>query len=325
MKNKILLYNSGGGIGDTIQLFPLILSINKHFMNSDLYYLGAHENHFITNLKEYNIKIKDLNLDIKYFGFRWWHLLFSKKKFLKKNIEKFDIIIDLQSKLRNTIILRSIPHKIFYSSTFNFMFCSNKEEFILDKNKDIAESTIENLNILLKTNIKQIKYNLDKYSDLFDKEAKRLLPNNSYIGFSITQGNAYRKKSWPINSFIELAKRIITKNKVPVFFVEKKYEDLVNKIKSEVPNAIFPEHNTQIPCPTLVTALAKRMDKIISIDNGVMHMAALANIPMIILFGPTNSNKFAPKNQNIVVLDSKQIYKSSDISKIGVEDVLRHI
>ena len=56
-----------------------------------------------------------------------------------------------------------------------------------------------------------------------------------------------------------------------------------------------------------------------------MHMAALANIPMIILFGPTNSNKFAPKNQNIVVLDSKQIYKSSDISKIGVEDVLRHI
>ena len=32
------------------------------------------------------------------------------------------------------------------------------------------------------------------------------------------------------------------------------------------------------------------------IDNGVMHMMSLAEIPMIVLFGPTNSEKFAPKN-----------------------------
>ena len=325
MKNKILLYNSGGGIGDSIQLFPLILSIKKHFSNSDLYYLGAHENHFITNLKEYNIILKDINLDIKYFGFRWWHLLISKRKILKKGIEKFDIIIDLQSKFRNTMILKSLPHNIFYSSTFNFKFCSNKERFILDKDKNIVEMTIQNLNILFKTKIKKIEYDLNTYSDLFDNEAKRLLPNNSYIGFSLTQGNVYRKKSWPIYKFIALAKRIITKNKVPVFFVEKQYIELVDKIKSEVPNAIFPEHNTQLACPTLVTALAKRMDKIISIDNGVMHMAALANVPMIVLFGPTNSKKFAPKNENIIILDSKHIYKSPDISKIGIEDVLRYI
>ena len=51
--------------------------------------------------------------------------------------------------------------------------------------------------------------------------------------------------------------------------------------------------------------MSTRLDKAISIDNGVMHMIGLANIPMIVLFGPTNSKKFAPKIKNIDILDSK--------------------
>ena len=78
---KILLYNSGGGLGDSIQLFSTILSLQKHFTPSAFFYLGAHENHFNGKLKEFNINIKTLDLGIKYFGFRWWHLLVVKKKF----------------------------------------------------------------------------------------------------------------------------------------------------------------------------------------------------------------------------------------------------
>ena len=46
MIKKILVYNSGGGIGDSIQLFPLILSLQKIYKKSQIYYLGAHDNHF---------------------------------------------------------------------------------------------------------------------------------------------------------------------------------------------------------------------------------------------------------------------------------------
>jgi len=49
---KILIYNSGGGLGDSIQLFSLILSLKNHFKNSDFFYLSAHENHFNNKLKE---------------------------------------------------------------------------------------------------------------------------------------------------------------------------------------------------------------------------------------------------------------------------------
>ena len=78
MKN-ILLYNSGGGIGDSIQLFSLILSLKNHFKTSNFFYLGAHENLFKGKLKEYNFDIETLNLKIRYFGFRWWHLIIAKK------------------------------------------------------------------------------------------------------------------------------------------------------------------------------------------------------------------------------------------------------
>ena len=80
---KILLYNSGGGLGDSIQLFSLIISLKKYFINTDFYYLGAHENHYNNSLKDYGVKIKNLDLNIRYFGFRWFHYFMAKRNFLK--------------------------------------------------------------------------------------------------------------------------------------------------------------------------------------------------------------------------------------------------
>lgn len=70
---KILIYNSGGGLGDSIQIIPLILSLKNHFLNCNLYYLGAHENHFSGKLKEFNIKLDTLDINLNFFGFRLWH------------------------------------------------------------------------------------------------------------------------------------------------------------------------------------------------------------------------------------------------------------
>ena len=33
--------------------------------------LRAHQNHFNGKLKEYNIRLETVDLDLKYFGFRW--------------------------------------------------------------------------------------------------------------------------------------------------------------------------------------------------------------------------------------------------------------
>ena len=167
--------------------------------------------------------------------------------------------------------------------------------FSTKKIKLYTSNTLENLSLFLEEDVVELDFKVKKLSKTILAEAKRLLPNSNYVGFSITQGNRYRKKSWSIFKFTALANKVISKNKIPVFFIEKDRLDLIEKIKSQVPAAIFPELNSKLACPALVTALSSRLNIAVSIDNGIMHMMSLANIPMIVLFGPTNSEKFAPK------------------------------
>ena len=321
MINRVLFYNSGGGIGDAIQILPLINSLKKEFKNANFYYLCAHENHFNHSLKDLNCHINSINLNIKYFGFRWWHLLTVKNQIKKKNIEKFDLIIDLQSKIRNSLILKMIPHKFFISSCFNF-FLSKPKINIIKKIK-INETILNALNKMLDTKCTLQDFDFNKIDNKYKEESKRLLPKNNYVGFSITQGNVYRKKEWPLSNVVSLCNKLKDKNKIPVFFIEKKNNELKNKINELIPNAIFPEHESKLSSPTLVTCLGKRLDFAISIDNGIMHMLSLAKIPMIVLFGPTKSEKFAPNYKGLIILDSKKIKNKSNIASISVDDVLK--
>jgi len=311
---KILIYNSGGGLGDSIQIIPLILSLKNHYRKSDIFYLGAHPNHFDDKLKEYNIKTYTLNLNLKYFGFRWWHLLFTKKNFNNSNAGKFDLIIDLQSKFRNSLILKRIPHIHFYSTTFGNLFSTKKIKYK-------SKNHLENLCLFLDEKIKIINFNSSKLPKNLLNEARKLLPKSNYIGFSITQGNKYRKKTWSIYKFISLANKSLIKDKIPVFFIEKNHEQIIEKIKNQVPGALFPESKSELSCPALVTALSSRLDLAVSIDNGVMHMMGLADIPLIVLFGPTKSEKFAPKKSFVKILDSKKMHDTSDIDSITVDEV----
>ena len=322
MKN-ILIYNSGGGLGDSIQLFDLVTSLKNNFKNASLFYLGAHENHFQGSLKEYGIDIPTFEMNLKYFGFRWKHLFLAKKLFNQKSIDKFDLIIDLQSKIRNTLILNRIPSKYFYSSTLNYFFSTNKNNYVSAKNN--LNLILSNIGKLIDKEITIEKYDIKNINSKYFEEAKRLLPDEKYIGISLTQGNAYRKKSWSLNKFINLSKSITNKGYKPVFFLNNNDKDLIDNIKLEINSALFPELETNLSCPALITAMATRLKKAISIDNGIMHMIGLANIPMIVLFGPTNSKKFAPKIDNIEILDSKIFNNSDNIETISEEDVLKFI
>ena len=58
MDKSILIYNSGGGIGDAIQILPLINTLKNESIGTKFYYLSAHENHFNSTLKDLNCEIE---------------------------------------------------------------------------------------------------------------------------------------------------------------------------------------------------------------------------------------------------------------------------
>ena len=49
-----------------------------------------------------------------------------KRNLNQNNESKFDLIIDLQTKFRNSFILKKIPHNHFYSTTFGNLFLQKK-------------------------------------------------------------------------------------------------------------------------------------------------------------------------------------------------------
>ena len=320
MLNRILLYNSGGGIGDAIQLINLIRTLKSQFKNSKFYYLSAHENHFNSSLKDFNCEIDTLKLQIKYFGFRWWHGLIINKKIKENSIETFDLILDLQSKIRNSLILKLLPHKNFISPCLNFKL--SKPKLNIKKEKKISSTIIKSLNFIYNMDCKINEFDMNTINKKFFTESEKLLPKNNYVGFSITQGNVYRKKELPLNNIVSLCSIFKKANKTPVFFIEKKNKDLKNKIQKLIPFSLFPEHESNFSSPALVTCLGKRLDFAITIDNGVMHMLSLSKVPMISMFGPTDAEKFAPEYEKSIVLDSKKLHNTKDISAITVEDVL---
>ena len=325
MKN-ILIYNSGGGLGDSIQLFDLVTSLKNNFKNASLFYLGAHENHFQGSLKEYGIDIPTFEMNLKYFGFRWKHLFLAKKIFNQKLIDKFDLIIDLQSKIRNTLILKQIPSNNFYSSSLNYFFSTKRKNYTSTKNN--LSMILTNLEKLIDKKLNVQKYDIKSINPKYFDEAKRILPDNNYVGLSVTQGNTYRKKNWPMDKFINLGKKIVEINKIPVFLIRKNDTELISKIKNEIKEAIIPEEHAKYSEPAFVTALATRLSSSVTINNGIMHMISLAKTPMILLFGsggPKEEEKFAPKHSSVKILNSNKLYNSTDISKISEKDVLKLI
>jgi len=322
---KILIYNSGGGIGDAVQIINLLVSLHEYYKNHEIYLLQAHQNNLFENsLKELNLNfIKKSEIELMYFGFRIKHYFQLNSLIKKKNIF-FDIIIDLQSKLRNTIILKKIPHNIFISSTFNNFFLDPKLK-VNSKEKNIIYRITNYINILNDNKFILRKYNINLINKIYFDEANRLLPNDKYVGISMTQGNLYREKTLPLDYIIEVAKHLISINKKPVFLIEKKHFKLKEEIARQLTHAIFPEFNSNLNDPCLLITLAKRMSYVISIDNGVMHLLSLSNIPMITIFGPTSSDKFAPKVDKIKILSSQKLFNSKNINLITPKIIIQQI
>ena len=147
-------------------------------------------------------------------------LIYNSGGGLGDSIQLFDLIIDLQSKLRNTIILKQFPCDNFYSSTFNFKFCNVRQDYLSPKYE--IKNIILNIEKLLDTKIQHKKYDVNKIDSIFFDEAKKLLPDKNYICFSITQGNKYRKKSWPLEKFINVKKKLPKRIRLQFFLSKKK-------------------------------------------------------------------------------------------------------
>ncbi len=320
--NNILFINTGGGIGDALSTLPTLNYINANLKPKELYYFSTDLGNFWfdTKLQEYKpdnlISVRSFP---EHFGFRNHHNKISQDVIKSFEFDKFDLIIDNQTRLKNTLIYKKIPHKYYVSPCLNYLM--SKPITFMKKREIFAVRIIDYFNNLKGLNIKP-NYNI-QIPDNFIIEAKKLIPNKNYVGFSITAGHQTRMKEINFDEIIKVAS-YFSKKYIPTFFIENKYQNLIGEIKKKIKNAYFPENQVsdEFKKPMLVTALGSLTKFNITIDNGISHMLSFSNNKTYIFYN-ISSKKFQPMNHNCIIYDCS--LNNSSIDTLSSEEIINFV
>ena len=320
---NVLFINTGGGIGDALNSLVCINFINKNFSIKNFFYYSTDLEKFWFDNKLSEFKPKNL-ITIKnfpqHFGFLNEHRKVSKNLINLFNFDKFDLIIDNQTRLKNTLIYKKIPHQQYISPCVNFLL--SKPLILTKKNKNLTLRLINYLNKIIKKSDKP-DYEI-KIEDKFINTAKKIMTkNNKYIGFSITAGHPTRNKEFEIKEIIKVA-NYYAENYIPTFFIEEKFNDLKKLLNKEIKNVYFPEElvDPSLRKPMIVTALGSLTEFNISIDNGISHMLSFSQNKNFIFYND-RSEKFKPANEKNFVYDCK--LNNTKIDYIKSEEIIRFI
>jgi len=327
MKKKyksILVYSGGEAIGDALYKLNFIKTLRYNFPDSKITWLaGQGKTEYSYNLKPLVNNLIDEVVDNLKIGVNPF-IEFIKPSPIKK---EYDVIIDTQTVVLPTLCLKKIKHKIFLSASAKWIFSDLKPN-----NFSIKDTSLnDRLNIFIKLiNNNEVKYGKKdiKIEDKYIKLSNTLLPKGkTYIGISPGAGD--KAKIWPLNKFVKLAQGQVNKNRIPVFFLGPDEKNLLENIKKNVPQAIFPEWTDSaiksgLKGPILVIALAKQVNVAIANDSGTGHMFAVAGTKLISLFSKHNSIKYAPNTKELIILDSKK-WGGVDPNLIPLEEVEKSI
>ena len=214
-----------------------------------------------------------------------WFILWPKIFF-----KKWEIIIDL----RGTIISFFLFSKLILKYKNKRKSKNHKVE---DITKDITGRILPP-SISLQNNQKFKGDNLTKL--------KKLSKKNNFIMIAPTAN--WSGKIWPSERFLNLIsilkEKKSYKNTIFIIVGPKNEKHLIKKLLDSDKKYLFDLFGK---CPLIeIFYIMKLCRLFIGNDSGLMHMASLAEIKTIGLFGPSDKNKYRPwGSQNVVISSSK--------------------
>jgi heptosyltransferase-3 len=114
-------------------------------------------------------------------------------------------------------------------------------------------------------------------------------------------GSGGKKKCWPIESFIQLAEKLQHEKEItPVFITGDVERETIPDL--EIRLTPFKRIH-QSPITELASHLTTA-SAFVGNDAGITHLAALAGIPTLALFGPTDPAMWGPRGRFVTIIAS---------------------
>lgn len=297
---KILIFASGGGIGDTLIITPMFRAIKEKYPNSflavgvasDLSMKILESNKLIDYLFKYN----------KFFNKRYIGLA-EGVSFLRKihfdycfqtetSGSPFFYIAPFLAGIRNRIGYdrRNIP-KRKHNRLFSKLLTKSVQYYVGDGRRRVEK----NLECLREIGI--VSHNLDyDFPVLADGDVRKY----DLVGIHLGCGGNKRLqilKRWNIEKYNELALKIIQAYDYTIRFY-------LGPDEKEFTRYICPHEKIEIVIEQNIIEVAKNIAEcgyFISNDSGLSHMAAALKIPTVVIYGGTVSSDFDLPTKHINV------------------------
>jgi len=225
-----------------------------------------------------------------------------------------DIIIDTQTVVRSTLLLRRLPHRLFVSPALGFRLSRRRPP-----QRRLAGNLSQRLLQLFALAAGRSALapgELPPPPPRFRDAAAKLLPAGpAYIG--LAPGAGGRDKCWPLQDYLNLGREQLRRGRVPVFLLGPEERDWVAEVRAAVPGALLPEMDAAPgkEGPLLTLALAGRLRLAVANDAGTGHLLAAAGTPLLSLFGRTSEEKF------IETGGRRRVLRARDFGGEGVDAI----
>jgi heptosyltransferase-2 len=274
--------------GDTVITFPYLQSLRSLWPSSELHFLTREE-------------FGDLPFHLKMFetvhtigGGRNRLLQVANAMSLIPRLrrEKYDVVLDLQRNDLSRMVRRLLRPKSF----------SEFDRFSL---KTAGERTRETINGLLG---RRIPETLPRLS-LKESVGANILPD---IGrekiIVLNPAGSFTTRNWPLERYVEFANKWIEDVDANARFallgtgqIQDKAEYLKKNLGDKILNLVGKT------TPFAALSFLQNAELVISEDSGLMHMAWVAQVPVVALFGSTRSAWSKPLGQWSICLNSSDL------------------
>lgn len=248
---------------------------------------------------------------------RYWQHIFRRLP----PFEPFDLVIDLRSRWRHVLYGRRLPHRRYIASAAGYALSDRRPP----RGQRRLPHTVDRMlqMVELASGAPAVPGRLALPAS-YEQTVAALFPaGTTYIAFAPGAGD--RRKVWPLERSIEVARRQQAKGRVPVFLLGPAELDWQAPIAAALPQALFPLQTLEAqgitPEIAHTIAMADHFAVSVSNDNGTSHMLAARDAALVSLFGRTRWEKLAPKVSRSKVLASAMFGGGEDITAIPVDAV----
>jgi ADP-heptose:LPS heptosyltransferase len=304
MVQSILIYSMGEVIGDGLIKLPFIAGLRAAFPDTRITWCAAKgETVYAGPLKAVTAGYIDEILTDGPTGDAALDVLPWVKPFGGRT---FDLVIDTQENLRRSLVVRRAVAKDVDGGSFVSAAAQARRP-------GWPAAVVDRLARLLAlaTDGGGAPRPLILTHPDAANAARALLPTAHFGGpvyVGLAPGAGGQDKRWPLERYLELARRVEASGRKAVFFFGPDEAVDAQTARAAVPGALFPEKDRadgfpDVKGPLLVIALADRLTAAVANDAGPGHMMAAGGAPLLSLQQDhRKAVKFRPAAQRLELL-----------------------